>query len=189
MVFAATATALALVASVVNVSLHWGGTSGAVLPALAGVAVLLAAVWASRSAVATALTGWREQLWLVAAAAMLGAGVSVLVGGAYLGERFATTREDLDGRMKHWSASLDMLAWPADWVFGRAGTLPGVVLLPRTGYRAAGQLRLEAGKRQRLSVAVGAADRNSPAARGMHRGWRSSRLPWRAAAAMPSSTT
>ena len=50
---------------------------------------------------------------------MLGAGVSVLVGGAYLGERFATTREDLDGRMKHWSASLDVLAWPADWVFGK----------------------------------------------------------------------
>jgi hypothetical protein len=118
-VFAATATALALVASAVNVSLHWGGTPGAVLPALAGIAVLLAAVWASRSAVATALTGWREQLWLVAAAAMLGAGVSVLVGGAYLGERFATTREDLDGRMKHWSASLDVLAWPADWVFGK----------------------------------------------------------------------
>ena len=97
--FASTAVAFALVASAVNVSLHWGGSSGAATPALAGVAVLVAAVWASRSAAATALAGWREQLWLVAAAAMLGAGISVLVGGAYLGERFATTREDLDGRI------------------------------------------------------------------------------------------
>jgi hypothetical protein len=109
----------ALVASAVNVSLHWGGTSQSLIVVAAGCLLAGLAVSASRFGPQPLVEGWRPRLWLVGGATLVSATVAVFSGGAYMGERFATSQQDLEGRLTHWSASLSVLKEPLDWAFGK----------------------------------------------------------------------
>ncbi|MCU0694502.1 MAG: hypothetical protein MUF54_24225 [Polyangiaceae bacterium] len=117
--FALAAMAFALVFSAINVSLHWGGATNSALVVVASCVVALAGLYASRSALCEPLAVRRNQLRLGAGVLVLGAVVSVFSGGAYMGERFSTSREDLDGRLQHWTASLGVMGGAADWLLGK----------------------------------------------------------------------
>ena len=113
------AFAFALVASAANVSLHWGGVSAPATAVPACAVMAACAIAASRFAAPFPTEQWREQLWLIVASTMVSAAVVVLSGGSYMGERFSTSQGDLDGRLKHWSASVGVLSGPIDWVYGK----------------------------------------------------------------------
>lgn len=96
-----------LAAGAVAVAVHWGGSSAA-LPsvALALIAVAIVAVGWAR-----APGSWRQGTVLrtaVILAVMLGTLVPASAS-YYLGTRFATTRDDLAARVKHWRGALALM--------------------------------------------------------------------------------
>ena len=109
----------ALVASAVNVSLHWGGASQSLIVVVAGCLLAGLAVSVSRLGPQPFVESRRQRIWLVSGATLVSATIAVFSGGAYMGERFATSQQDLNGRLTHWSTSLYALAGPLDWTFGK----------------------------------------------------------------------
>ncbi|MBB5606496.1 MULTISPECIES: hypothetical protein [unclassified Janthinobacterium] len=106
------------------ISWHWGGK-----PALPGaiLAVLLAACMLCNRRLSPPL--WRLQrasLSLAGAAAVLLALAVPVSASYYATERFATSAGDLQGRLRHWQAALDMMpADAASAAFGMGlGTFP-----------------------------------------------------------------
>jgi hypothetical protein len=103
----------------VHVARHWGGESAqrdtAIVVAL--LATLTLATTGSRA------PAWpvrlREQGILVASTAVVAASVAVMLGGAYMGERFATSEQDFAGRIQHWRDGLGLLSKPSDWLLGK----------------------------------------------------------------------
>jgi hypothetical protein len=106
-------------AGVALVAMHWGGDAALrqTLPAIA--ALLLAAAMASRSHGSTWPSDLRWQGNTVAALLVAGGVVAAISGGAYLGNRFSTSGNDLDGRLRHWQLSLSMLRGTEDLILGR----------------------------------------------------------------------
>jgi hypothetical protein len=113
------AGALALPFAAVLIANHWGAT-----PALTDISIALAvlgvvAVWGIRARQPIWPTSWRNQGIAFAGAASLAAMVAIFSGGAYMGDRFSTSERDLQGRLQHWQAGLDLLQTPSDWLFGK----------------------------------------------------------------------
>lgn len=105
--------------SMTLVAQHWGGMAAfeQVLP----VAVVLAAV--AIAAVFSRREPWPPDLrWqgnTLCAVVLSGGLVASFLGGAYMGDRFATTQSDLEGRLEHWRLSASMLEGVDDWLLGK----------------------------------------------------------------------
>ncbi|MDR0775293.1 MAG: hypothetical protein LBE81_01455 [Azonexus sp.] len=98
---------------------HWGGGAAlwGMLGALAVVfAATLCAVFAKRPL-------WpEERRWqaaFISAAVAVSTVMAVFAGGAYMGGRFSTSSQDMEGRLDHWSLSMTMLETPFDLGFGK----------------------------------------------------------------------
>jgi len=112
------ATWAAASAAAVGVALHWGETAARWQMAAAVAMVLLAA------AAGVARPAWRGPpggRWRASALAAMGlAGVVVgsFGGGHYLEGRLASTENDWEGRMHHWSRALSLPQGPMEALFG-----------------------------------------------------------------------
>lgn len=126
------------------VAWHWGGDA-ALQRALPAVAVLLAAALAS---------AWsRRDLWpqglrwqgdTLGIAVLAGGLVAAFGGGAYMGDRFATTESDLSGRLAHWRLSAAMLDGLDDWMLGKGlGRYPDSYAIAAPENLRPGDLRLQ----------------------------------------------
>lgn len=100
------------------VALNWGGGIAFVDSVCAVLVVTGFAVWnaASRTPL------WPERPRTIAltigGAAVLAAIVTVFSAGAYIGGRFASSEQDLQGRMQHWEEGLRLLDG-TDWLIGK----------------------------------------------------------------------
>lgn len=62
---------------------------------------------------------WRGQAVGLGMAAILALFVAIFSGGAYMGERFATSNKDFGSRLSHWQQGLALLRTDADWWLGK----------------------------------------------------------------------
>jgi len=153
------------VATMALVALHWGEQRGLIdaMPAVLMLVVLLGGMMVLRQRPQPVLpAGYKWQGTVLGSMAMVGAMVGVFGGGAYMGDRFATGRQDLDGRFAHWQQSLAGLRTSADWLLGRGmGRFPDSQILGDQAqghpgdYRLVGQgneayLALSSGKQQAM---------------------------------------
>ncbi len=125
----------ATLGTTIAVAVHWGGA-----PALPGSAAAMAALGLFALLDAHRPAG----LWpraparaatAIGAMAVAAGCVAVFAGGSYMGERFAGSGRDLEGRVQHWRAGTAMLETPVQWLIGTglgrwpasylAGRLPG----------------------------------------------------------------
>jgi hypothetical protein len=103
----------------VHVARHWGGDSAHRDIAIVVVLLAVLAVARTRSRVPLWPTRLREQGIVVASVGVVAASVAVMLGGAYMGARFATSEQDFEGRIQHWRDGLRLLATPTDWIVGK----------------------------------------------------------------------
>lgn len=101
------------------VALHWGGRQAFDDSAAIVVATFLVVAVARLLGARLVRGGLGEQV-----AAMLGVGavsaiVVVFTAGAYMSNRFATSQEDLAGRIDHWRAGLSLMRSTSEWAFGK----------------------------------------------------------------------
>ena len=115
----ALASALTLPIAAGLVANHWGGTPALIDASVSLVAIYLLAAWGMRAKRMIWPSGWRPQGVALAGAMSIAAMVAIFSGGAYMGDRFSTSERDLTGRLQHWSAGLDLLQTPGDWLFGQ----------------------------------------------------------------------
>ncbi|HET7031494.1 MAG TPA: hypothetical protein VFJ48_00105, partial [Casimicrobiaceae bacterium] len=115
-----------LLIAAVAIGWYWGGEA-ALVDALIAACVLLALfVLAARAHKPLWPDGLKAQGTVIGLAALLAGIVAAFSGGAYMSERFATSEQDLDERINHWSDGLAMLRSPAEWVLGKGlGRFPG----------------------------------------------------------------
>jgi hypothetical protein len=109
----------ALAFSAVHVAFHWGG-EGALWGMLGSMLVVSAVV--TRGAFSASPIWPNDIRWqanFFGGSVAICAVVAVFVGGAYVGERFATSEKDLDGRFDHWNLSMSMLQDELDVAFGK----------------------------------------------------------------------
>lgn len=101
------------------VALHWGG-AGAFADSSWALLALLAITAANTVSPNPWLPTdlWSRAVWL-GAAALLAAGVAVFAGGAYMGDRFSTTSNDLNARNQHWRDGIGLLHSMGDWWLGK----------------------------------------------------------------------
>jgi hypothetical protein len=122
---------------------RWAGEAG-MGSALVIVTVMLAIALSSAG---SKRTPWPDGArWQgIALSLMLvgGCAVAVLSGGAYMGFRFSTSSQDLQGRMRHWQAALESMKTPSDWLLGKGlGRFPASQLLVGTDQAHPGDHRL-----------------------------------------------
>jgi hypothetical protein len=134
---------LAMLVSTALVASHWGATRGLqhAFPVVLAVLGLcgFAGVWPKPL--------WPEGLrWHATAAGALGlvaAVISVMGGGAYMGERFSAGSHDFGGRLGHWQLGRNMLKTPADWWLGKGvGRFPSNYFLNGNPTQHPGDYRL-----------------------------------------------
>lgn len=110
---------LAQWAAIPVVATHWGGPS-ARWPAFGG-CLLVAALGVAGSR--GAQPRWPESLrWqgtVLGALFAVFVCVGILMGGAYMGDRFATGDRDMNERLRHWGRALSLLNDPLSWAFGK----------------------------------------------------------------------
>ena len=126
----ALASFVALLACLCLVCWRWGGEEG-LRSAVPVVAALLAI---ALFAVGRHRVIWPDDLrWhgIALSAMLVGASVvAVFSGGAYVGVRFSTASQDLEGRMHHWRQAFQALKTWDDWLFGKgSGRFPASQLL------------------------------------------------------------
>lgn len=105
--------------AMVGVALHWGGEVAAwraLVPVLVLMAVL---VLASRRPTWPWPRQGRVQLSLIGSLAIGAVVVGIFLGGSYMGQRFSTGSQDMQGRLQHWQIGLDALTSPMDWILGK----------------------------------------------------------------------
>ena len=113
------AVAATLVAS------HWGGAGALRDSALATTVLILAAVVNRLAKKSWIPQTERKRLAWLGTSVFLAAGVGVFAGGAYMGDRFSSSSEDLEARMRHWSNGTAMLRDTGEWWLGKGfGTFP-----------------------------------------------------------------
>ena len=138
------------------VSLHWGGDAALwrALPVIVSLGLAAVVIDARGKALGPAtLRGQATVLGGLLAASVL---VGVLNGGAYMTGRFATSGEDLDGRVEHWRDGLAMLRTPAQWAFGMGlGRYPANFVLQHSATDAPGDYALRGAAGDRHLVLVG----------------------------------
>ena len=144
---------IATLAASAAVAAHWGGEPavGDILPALGGLAALaLWAAWPGRSRRRPAQPGrlaWPGSLrWQAATLtllALVGVGVGVAGGGAYMSGRIAASGADLEVRLRHWREGLAMLHGDEELAFGKGlGRYPATAALAAGPGQQAGDYRL-----------------------------------------------
>lgn len=114
-----TAVFVCLILSAVNIANHWGGLGALLMMGLAVFILLLIVTFGATSKHALWPNNVHWQGKFLAMIIFVGAIVSVFAGGAYMGDRFATSSRDLEGRVTHWRNSLSMLQSPMDVLFGK----------------------------------------------------------------------
>lgn len=105
-------------ASVVLVANHWGGAAGVshAAPVLVvGLCVTLAAGVMPWPAWPDSL---RWQATMAASMAIVAVALGIFGGGAYMSERFATGRKDVENRMTHWRLGRDMIHGDVNMLLG-----------------------------------------------------------------------
>lgn len=110
-------------ACVVLVAGQWSGPEvlGEALPPV----LLLAAAWLALQLAPGELAerlpamSWRSKGLMWTLCLLAAATVGLAFGGAYAGERAATSQRDLQARLAHWQLGLSLLDTPADWLLGR----------------------------------------------------------------------
>lgn len=113
------AVAATLVAS------HWGGPEALRDSALATTFLIVAAVVNRLARKSWIPQGERSRLAWLGISALMAAGVGIFAGGAYMGDRFSASSEDLEARMRHWSNGTAMLRGTSEWWLGKGfGTFP-----------------------------------------------------------------
>ena len=126
------------------VAQHWGYARGldGMLPVLVGFLLLALAAGAVPKAVWPTGLRWQATTW--AGMVMVGGIVSIFGGGAYMGERFSTTSNDLDNRVAHWTQGWNMLTAPLDPVLGKGlGRYPASHFLTGAASEHPGDYRLK----------------------------------------------
>lgn len=108
-----------LLASTLGIAGYWGGPDA--LYAVCAAVLLLIAIltWGMSSKRPLWPSNLRWQGSFVAIAVSVFAVVSVFAGGAYMGNRFATSATDFESRVSHWQQGLSMLSSTGDWLFGK----------------------------------------------------------------------
>ncbi len=126
------------------VALHWGGpAAGRDAGAIAGVLVLLPFAL-SRATRPLWPQKPHEQLAAVGIAALVMGSVAVFTAGAYMGGRFASTRDDLGLRTSHWTAGLGRIHGIDAWLFGMGlGRFPATSLFDSPDGEVPGSYRFE----------------------------------------------
>ncbi len=110
---------LAQWAAIPVVASYWGGPS-AWWPAIGGcLLVAVLAVAGSRGAQPRWPESLRWQGMVSGALFAVFVCVGILMGGAYMGDRFATGDRDMSDRVRHWGRALSLLNDPMSWAFGK----------------------------------------------------------------------
>lgn len=123
---------------------HWGGTPALIDAAITLFVLSLFALWGARAAQPVWPTHRRGQGIALAGAFALSVMVAIFGGGAYMGDRFNTSKKDFEGRLQHWSAGLALLQTPGDWIFGKGpGRFPVSFYFGAPGNEFPGSYRLE----------------------------------------------
>jgi hypothetical protein len=151
------ATFVALLPSLAAVAQHWGGAAAATAawPVLVLVPALMLA------GVASPTRWWPQDLrWQAATAVSMGLAalvVAAFLAGGYMQERFATSGEDMSGRVAHWRRSLATLSTWGDWALGRGtGRFVDEQALVAAAQDKPGDYRLGAeGGHQHLTLVAG----------------------------------
>lgn len=110
---------VSLMLSAANLTGYWGGVEA--LPGVFGALTLifLILVWARFSKQALWPDDLRWQGGLLTTAVAVSGLIAVFFGGAYMGERFSTSGQDIGGRISHWRQTISMLQSPWDIAFGK----------------------------------------------------------------------
>jgi hypothetical protein len=108
-----------VLASMLQVVLYWGSEIALVQALPVSTALFVTALASACSRRELWPTDLRWQGNTLGAVLLSGSIVPVLLGGAYMGDRFATAENDLAGRLAHWSLSASMLDGSADWALGK----------------------------------------------------------------------
>jgi hypothetical protein len=139
----ALAGALTLPIAAGLVANHWGGTPALADASVSLVVIYLSAAWGMRAKRMIWPSSWRRQSVALAGAMSIAAMVAIFSGGAYMGDRFTTSERDLQGRLQHWSAGLDLLQTPGDWLVGKGlGRLPSSFFFGAPGNEFPGSYQL-----------------------------------------------
>ena len=140
---------IAVLAASAAVAGHWGGRPALIgsLPGLSGLAALaLGAAVFGRAAARAWPAAARWQAATLTGLALVGAGVGVAGGGAYMGDRFATSGADLDTRLRHWREGLAMLQGGGELAFGKGlGSYPANAALTAGSGQQTGDYRVLGG--------------------------------------------
>jgi hypothetical protein len=103
----------------VHVARHWGGESARWDTAIVAALLAIMTVVRTRSPTPAWPTRLRDQGIVVASVAVVAGSVAVMLGGAYMGERFATSEQDFEGRIRHWRDGVRLISTPAEWLAGK----------------------------------------------------------------------
>jgi hypothetical protein len=148
---------LALLPAMVLVGLHWGGQRAAVPVGGVAAFLLVAAGIAGRAGKPRWPESWRWQGSLLGTLCVVSLTVGVMLGGAYMTDRFATGSTDLQGRQQHWARAFSLLEGPLAWAFGQGtGRYPASHFMSGQTSDQTGDHRLvEAGGGRHLVLTAG----------------------------------
>lgn len=108
------------------VALYWGGIDAFVENTLALALVLGLTLWSGLSVTPLFPVDLRSRVIALGALCLLAGAVVVFAGGAYMSDRFSTSSDDLELRLKHWRDGIGMLRTGPDWWLGKGlGRFPG----------------------------------------------------------------
>jgi len=139
----ALAASLALPVAAAQMANHWGGTAALVDSMLALMFIAALAGWNIYARHPVLPTAPGRQASLLAGLLALAAITAVFGGGAYIGDRFSTSRQDFAGRQEHWRAGLNLLNSPDDWLLGKGlGRFPASFFFGAPGNEFPGTYRL-----------------------------------------------
>ena len=124
----------------------WGGP-GALRDCAIVMAFLVALMfWCGRASRPVWPENLRAQLATVGFATIIVGSVVVFSAGAYMTDRFSSSKGDLAGRVSHWREGLTMLNGPADWLLGEGlGRFPAKYFFDAPNSEFPGTFRLMTG--------------------------------------------
>lgn len=101
------------------VAVHWGGDRALVPAAAVSGLLAIGAVFGRTGSTPRWPSSRQWQASVLGVMASSAIVVGVMMGGAYMEDRFSTGDRDLQGRLQHWSRGIDLLRTPMDWAFGK----------------------------------------------------------------------
>lgn len=145
---------LSVLIGCILIAVHWGGL-GAGASMVWIVPVMLLALPVSRVCVVPKLS-WRWHISLVSVMLLTALAIATFNGGAYMGNRFSASSQDIDARIRHWRTGLGQLEG-LDWWLGRGlGRFPSMYFFSAPLSEHPGGYRLEnSGDKYWLSLSGG----------------------------------